>query len=268
MKAGARGISVLFASGDNGFGGAWAEPCQRNVATFPASCPYGTAVGGTMVQPKEGWDSPPGSTPFTARTAVPKFSSMVETSDATSAGGFSWYFDRPEYQREAVASYLTRAAAQKSAHSESMAQPHRPGHGSFESQMFNSAWSPLEPKLAKFNGFQGEHPGEPAAASFRHGGRGYPDVSAVSQGIVIACGGKAQQVSGTPPLLVLGTCTVTGAWLWLYRSAHHHGPWHAWAPPSSFVPMLAAGCCACALAVHAPAVHASARDRNRPGTEH
>lgn len=39
-------------SGDNGVGGAWEEPCKQGhyVASFPASSPWVTAVGGTLLQ--------------------------------------------------------------------------------------------------------------------------------------------------------------------------------------------------------------------------
>ncbi|KAJ6526035.1 family S53 protease-like protein [Mycena capillaripes] len=54
MALGARGISVLFGSGDGGVRGTHDDNsipgfCERNVflPVFPASCPYVTAVGGT-----------------------------------------------------------------------------------------------------------------------------------------------------------------------------------------------------------------------------
>lgn len=36
---GARGTSILFASGDGGVGGGHPEPCTDFIAVFPASCP-------------------------------------------------------------------------------------------------------------------------------------------------------------------------------------------------------------------------------------
>lgn len=83
-QLGARGVSVLFASGDYGAGGY----CEANDGTsalklqpsFPASCPYVTSVGGTM--------------------------SIPETASYFSGGGFSNYFPRPVYQDAAVADYL------------------------------------------------------------------------------------------------------------------------------------------------------------------
>ncbi|KAF2488512.1 tripeptidyl-peptidase-like protein [Lophium mytilinum] len=84
-QLGARGVSVLFSSGDTGVGSA----CQTNdgknttrfLPTFPASCPYVTAVGGThYVEP--------------------------ESAIYFSSGGFSDRFPRPSYQDKAVGDYL------------------------------------------------------------------------------------------------------------------------------------------------------------------
>jgi tripeptidyl-peptidase-1 len=84
-QLGARGVSVLFASGDTGVGSA----CQTNdgknttrfLPTFPAGCPFVTAVGGTYhVQP--------------------------ERAISFSSGGFSDLFPRPAYQDAAVQRYL------------------------------------------------------------------------------------------------------------------------------------------------------------------
>ncbi|MCJ1462751.1 vesicle formation at the endoplasmic reticulum [Pseudocyphellaria aurata] len=84
-QLGARGVSVLFSSGDTGVSSA----CQTNDGTnttrflpvFPAACPFVTAVGGTYrVQP--------------------------ERAISFSAGGFSDIFPRPAYQEAAVTEYL------------------------------------------------------------------------------------------------------------------------------------------------------------------
>jgi len=85
QKAGVRGISLLFASGDSG------ANCKsgRFVPQGPASSPYVTAVGGT--QPSGSWPSP-GS----------------ETAIGLSSGGFSNYWPMPSWQRDAVAKYLSQ----------------------------------------------------------------------------------------------------------------------------------------------------------------
>ncbi|PWY88185.1 subtilisin-like protein [Aspergillus heteromorphus CBS 117.55] len=82
---GLRGISVLESSGDEGIGSA----CRAGDGTnrpqfqpiFPATCPYVTAVGGTQsYAPEIAWTG--------------------------SSGGFSNYFERAWFQREAVSNYL------------------------------------------------------------------------------------------------------------------------------------------------------------------
>jgi len=79
MKAGARGISILFASGDSG------ANCYRNtfVPDFPAGSPYVTSVGGTRgggVKDIDTW--------------------------RLSSGGFSNLFDRPSWQESFVNKYM------------------------------------------------------------------------------------------------------------------------------------------------------------------
>ncbi|KAG1837809.1 hypothetical protein C8R48DRAFT_782571 [Suillus tomentosus] len=92
----ARGVSLLFSSGDGGVGDADADPatqfCKSNdgrnvtdfLPTFPCSYPYLTAVGGTI--------------------------NIPETAVYFSSGGFSDYFARPAYQEVAVSEYLVMLA--------------------------------------------------------------------------------------------------------------------------------------------------------------
>lgn len=83
MQLGARGVSVIFASGDNGPG----DSCTSNSNStyfqpiFPATCPWVTAIGATANR-----DDMTGA-PF-------------------SSGGFSLYFDRPGYQDASVQPYV------------------------------------------------------------------------------------------------------------------------------------------------------------------
>ncbi|KZT01406.1 tripeptidyl peptidase A [Laetiporus sulphureus 93-53] len=91
-QLGARGVSIMFSSGDGGVGDGDADPatqeCYTNDGTnttrfipgFPASCPYVTAVGAT--------------------TSIPEVAAFF------SGGGFSNYFARPAWQDEAVTKYL------------------------------------------------------------------------------------------------------------------------------------------------------------------
>ncbi|KAG1893462.1 peptidase S8/S53 domain-containing protein [Suillus fuscotomentosus] len=93
---GARGVSILFSSGDSGVGDGNPDPatqmCYSNdglnvtkfLPAFPASCPYVTAVGATV--------------------------NIPETAVSFSGGGFSNYFVRPAYQEVAVSEYLTKLA--------------------------------------------------------------------------------------------------------------------------------------------------------------
>ncbi|KAH6612858.1 tripeptidyl-peptidase-like protein [Chaetomium sp. MPI-SDFR-AT-0129] len=85
----ARGTTILAATGDGGAAGTGRSQCfdretqqRRLVPTFPAGCPYVTAVGATENE------SPP------LKGAV------------FSAGGFSEYFARPDWQNQAVGEYL------------------------------------------------------------------------------------------------------------------------------------------------------------------
>jgi len=86
-QLGARGVSILFSSGDTGCGSA----CQTNdgknttrfLPIFPAACPYVTSVGGTS-----------GTAP--------------EKAISFSSGGFSDTWARPSWQDAAVSTYLTK----------------------------------------------------------------------------------------------------------------------------------------------------------------
>ncbi len=78
---GLRGITTLFSSGDSGVGSGCLAPDFATVefiASYPATCPYVTAVGGTVASaPEAAWN--------------------------LSSGGFSRYFARPAYQDAAIA---------------------------------------------------------------------------------------------------------------------------------------------------------------------
>jgi len=93
MKAGSMGLSILFASGDQGVCGR--EGCGYFRTTyhpdFPAGSPYVTAVGGTdfavsgVIGDEKAWED--------------------------GGGGFSNTFDMPSYQASAVAAYLANKDA-------------------------------------------------------------------------------------------------------------------------------------------------------------
>ncbi|OBZ67218.1 Tripeptidyl-peptidase sed3 [Grifola frondosa] len=81
-QLGARGTSILFASGDGGVAGSQTTRCTTFLPTFPSGCPFMTSVGATT-----------GISP--------------ETAASFSSGGFSNYFATPSYQTSVVSSYLT-----------------------------------------------------------------------------------------------------------------------------------------------------------------
>ncbi|PIL33248.1 hypothetical protein GSI_04698 [Ganoderma sinense ZZ0214-1] len=80
-QLGARGVSILFASGDGGVSGSQSNSCSNFVPTFPSGCPYLTSVGATQGVP--------------------------ETAADFSSGGFSNYWGVPDYQSSAVNGYLS-----------------------------------------------------------------------------------------------------------------------------------------------------------------
>ncbi|CAG8950296.1 hypothetical protein HYFRA_00006789 [Hymenoscyphus fraxineus] len=101
-QLGARGVSVLFASGDRGVG--LNATCFSNddkktykfLPSFPAGCPYVTTVGAThnfepeVVAYRAGNTRPDGT-----------FREVY-----SSGGGFSEYFPRPKYQEKVVSQYV------------------------------------------------------------------------------------------------------------------------------------------------------------------
>ncbi|KAK7057801.1 Tripeptidyl peptidase A [Favolaschia claudopus] len=92
-KLGARGVTVMFSTGDQGLGVDEVDSCIANTGNnattflpvFPASCPYVTSVGET----------------FGFFPTEPSFAS---------GAGFSYYFDQPAYQAAAVTGYLNGPA--------------------------------------------------------------------------------------------------------------------------------------------------------------
>jgi len=85
QKLAVRGISILFASGDQGVWGRTGPISTRYHPDFPASSPYITAVGGTD---------------FKVASTIGE-----ETAWKDGGGGFSNTFAIPSYQADAVAGY-------------------------------------------------------------------------------------------------------------------------------------------------------------------
>jgi len=80
-QLGARGVSILFSSGDGGVSGSQSQSCTTFIPTFPSGCPFLTSVGATT--------------------------GTTEVAATFSSGGFSDIFAAPSYQSSAVATYLT-----------------------------------------------------------------------------------------------------------------------------------------------------------------
>ncbi|CCL99683.1 uncharacterized protein FIBRA_01704 [Fibroporia radiculosa] len=81
---GARGVSIIYSSGDGGVSGNHypEETCTSFVPQFPSGCPFVTSVGAT--------------------TGLP-----TESAASFTSGGFSNYWSRPAYQDTAVTEYLS-----------------------------------------------------------------------------------------------------------------------------------------------------------------
>ncbi|KAF8267951.1 subtilisin-like protein [Lactarius quietus] len=89
-QLGARGVSILFSTGDHGVGEGNCVTSDGSVQfspAFPATCPYVTAVGGT-------------------------FKYHPEVGMELSGGGFSNYFKRPTFQDRAVSSFISNLGNQ------------------------------------------------------------------------------------------------------------------------------------------------------------
>jgi len=93
-QLGARGVSLIFSSGDSGVGGS--TICQTNdgkntstfLPAFPAGCPFVTTVGAT-------------------KNVNPEIVATDSSNGFVSGGGFSNYFARPSYQDNVVPAYIT-----------------------------------------------------------------------------------------------------------------------------------------------------------------
>jgi tripeptidyl-peptidase I len=120
LKLGLRGVSVIVSSGDYGtaqLSNTCVDPGTGKAAanssaglfapTFPASCPWVTAVGGTQLVPSnETWSDSIGWGGFPPEVAFSRSNSLQNYS---SGGGFSRVFKTPFYQKNAVAKYLEKS---------------------------------------------------------------------------------------------------------------------------------------------------------------
>lgn len=147
MKLGMQGVSILVASGDSGVAGPAGDGSDNGCLNggtvfspdFPATCPYLTTVGATLLT---------GSAAQDQETAVTRFGS---------GGGFSNIYPIPSYQSAAVANYFTTSPPPYPSYSGS----------SYGNGVYNKT------------------------------GRGYPDVSAVGDNIIIFNKGLPTLIGGT-----------------------------------------------------------------------
>ncbi|KAB8273776.1 peptidase S8/S53 domain-containing protein [Aspergillus minisclerotigenes] len=158
LKLGLQGVSVLFASGDNGVAGPPGDGnsvngCLNNGTVFspafPNSCPYITNVGATKVYP--------GYTVSQPESAVYDPDGLYSYA---SGGGFSNIYPIPDYQAEAVATYF---------------KDHNPPYPYYEGAE----------NLGKNGGL------------YNRLGRGYPDVAANGDNIAVFNGGEFGSSGGT-----------------------------------------------------------------------
>ena len=118
-KAGVRGLTLLFSSGDDGVGGYTLRTnttiCEKRgfAPEFPSSSPYVTAVGGTQFSDRylPICESQVGSLDYTCDGIGEIVSSSSTGSRITSGGGFSINWPRPSYQKDAVDAYLAYSDA-------------------------------------------------------------------------------------------------------------------------------------------------------------
>merc|ERR1712046_517752 len=91
QKLGTMGITVVIASGDDGSGGMSRQGSNRGKLSpsFPASIPYALAVGSTFFDRGLSGEE-------------------MATTQFGSGGGFSYDFDIPSYQADAVKAYLAK----------------------------------------------------------------------------------------------------------------------------------------------------------------
>eukprot|EP01035_Chromulina_nebulosa_P016797 gene16797-22278_t len=103
MKLGARGVTIVAASGDDGIAGFLFRDGTISTskcgyyATWPASCPYVTSIGGTM-----------GGMETTGSRSQEIVCSVSSGSGITSGGGFSNSIPAPDFQISAINNYINK----------------------------------------------------------------------------------------------------------------------------------------------------------------
>ncbi|MEA2509538.1 MAG: hypothetical protein QOG21_1620 [Actinomycetota bacterium] len=168
QQAAAQGISVLFSSGDSGDVSAETGLAQ---ASYPASSPWVTAVGGTSLAVKNaagdknewGWgtyrsflcenSTPVAMVPDCSGVTPPAWSPWPPLYQYGSGGGVSLHFAQPDYQKGVVPDSLAMGTTTASGSSISFSSPHRvvpdvsmvgdPNTGALYGQTYDKSGDPL-----------------------------------------------------------------------------------------------------------------------------
>lgn len=153
QKIGAKGVSLIAASGDSGANGRTDGLCTETHLnpTFPAASPYITAVGATQLNNAETNlpNPPPACQQFSCASGGDEVAVSYDVAHFASGGGFSNFADTPAYQKDAVSAYLNGGTAL------------------------------------------------PPSSYFNSTGRGYPDVAAFGNDVLVNVGGNLEGVGGT-----------------------------------------------------------------------
>ncbi|KAI0967950.1 peptidase S8/S53 domain-containing protein [Xylaria arbuscula] len=174
MKLSLQGSTTMIASGDSGVAGfaTYSNPTgcmgpNHDVFNpqFLATCPYILAVGSTYL--------PPNSTAGKDQE--------VATTRFRSGGGFSNIYDAPEWQKDTVATYLSRA---------------------------NLSFTGYEGGGANYSNAKA------GIGRYNRIGRAYPDVSANGDGFIMSSGGDLLRVGGTS-----ASCPLWGSIITLINEA-------------------------------------------------
>ncbi|KAK4501576.1 hypothetical protein PRZ48_007385 [Zasmidium cellare] len=134
--------------------------------SFPQSCPYVLSVGATQLNSDDTVRDPE-SVMFQPQLSEQASDNCTEvTNFFTSGGGFSNYFDQPDYQKAAVSKYFNQ---------------HDPGYPSYDLSQDQQA------NLTSF----------PESGIYNRAGRGFPDVSANGANFNLFVNQTATQQAGT-----------------------------------------------------------------------
>ncbi|CEJ86893.1 hypothetical protein VHEMI04238 [[Torrubiella] hemipterigena] len=151
MKLGLQGSTIVFASGDGGVAGGHGGRCSGDGSVFTGivhgGCPYVTSVGATEL-------------PSGSNAGDPEHVAFTQFSPG---GGFSNYYVRPDYQNDAVSSFLANHA----------------------------------PSFQGYNNTDGTIPADGSNGVYNMAGRGFPDISAIGNNGAYVFNGQPGTNGGT-----------------------------------------------------------------------